>query len=439
MERASRAGALRCGVARAEISPPVGVPLSGFIAREGPCAGVHDSLTATALVAGEGDNRVALVVCDVIGLGSMFVRRLRAAVERETGVPAAAQMYACTHTHGGPETGVIAGTGDADPAYLLDLEARLVAVVAAAAARQQPTTIGWERGTCDAAFNRRAPDDPAAPLDPELLVVRLTDAAGQPLATLLHYSCHPVAAGAANRLATADWCGVARERLEAAGTGPVLLVNGAAGDANPKIVERGYAAVEDVGRRVAEAALPLWQAARPEPTQGVAAVQAQTPISFLPLPKQEEIVALWAQWQAIERDTTPASLAYRSAAVTLRDHARRLTRLHWGSEPLPAYQAETQALRLGPLLIASLPGEFFTAFGQQVKAAAPGRPVLVANWTNDNLGYFPTRGEYPRGGYEVETAYRYYGYPAAWSPDSGEAVAAQAAALVRALATLQGK
>src|SRR6185312_11206865 len=107
---------------------------------------------------------------------SVLVRRLRAAVERQTGIPAAAQMYACTHTHGGPETGVIAGTGDADPAYLLDLEARLVAVVAAAADRQQPATIGWARGTCAASFNRRAPNDPAAPLDPALLIARLMDA-----------------------------------------------------------------------------------------------------------------------------------------------------------------------------------------------------------------------------------------------------------------------
>ena len=97
-----------------------------------------------------------------------------------------------------------------------------------------------------------------------------------------------------------------------------------------------------------------------------------------------------------------------------------------------------QALRLGPLLVAALPGEFFVDYGRRVKAAAPRAPVLVAGCANDNLGYFPTRDAYSRGGYEVETAYRYYGYAAAWSAEAGEAVAAAAAALVGRLAGDEG-
>jgi len=84
-------------------------------------------------------------------------------------------------------------------------------------------------------------------VDRDLIVAVIQDAAGWAIGTLVHYSCHPVAAGAENRLATADWCGVSRSLLEAAGSGPVLLINGAAGDVNPRMAGRGFPAVEAAG------------------------------------------------------------------------------------------------------------------------------------------------------------------------------------------------
>jgi neutral ceramidase len=435
MEHQQQPQGLACGLARRDISPPVGVDLSGFLARTGPCDGVHDPLTATALVASDGARRVALVSCDLIGLGATLVRRVRAAVEAGTGIGAAHQMYACTHTHGGPETGVITHTGAADPAYLIGLEQTLVDLVAEAAAAVAPARIRWRRGTCAVAINRRAPEGTEGPVDRDLIVAAIETPKGAALGTLLHYSCHPVAAGAENRLATADWCGVSRGLLEAAGSGPVLMINGAAGDVNPRMTQRGYSAVEAAGEGVGAAALTLWrQAAARGDEHVVTAAQAFVPLTFQPLAGREELVALRRQWKRIERSEAPESVAFRGGAITHLEHGRRLARLHWGSDPLPQLVAEVQALRIGPLMVAGLPGEFFANYGRQVKAAAPDLPVLVAGWTNDNLGYFPTRDAYAQGGYEVEVAYRYYGYPAAWSPQSCEAVAERAGELVRQVA-----
>jgi hypothetical protein len=221
--------------------------------------------------------------------------------------------------------------------------------------------------------------------------------------------------------------------LEDAGSGPILLVNGAAGDVNPRMTLRGFPAVDAAGQPIGAAALSLWQQAEAAAPDGVAALQRSVRLGFRPLAGVEELADLRQQWRRIEREQAPDSAAYRGAAVTHRDHCRRLGRLHWGSDPLPSYSGEVQALKLGPVLVAALPGEFFADFGRQVKAAAPEHPVLVAGWTNDNLGYFPTRDAYAQGGYEVEIAYRYYGYPAAWSAESGEAVAREASTMVQRL------
>ena len=49
------------GTAKASITPPVGVELSGFVARTTPMLGVHDDLCAHAL-AGEALVEAALVL-----------------------------------------------------------------------------------------------------------------------------------------------------------------------------------------------------------------------------------------------------------------------------------------------------------------------------------------------------------------------------------------
>src|SRR5205814_1781238 len=97
-----------------------------------------------------------------------------------------------THTHGGPETGVITSIAAPDPAYLVGLERTLVEVVGEAAGRIAPARIGWARGECHAAHNRvlaRAGEDDTR-IDPDLVVARVESAGGAPLATLIHYTCH---------------------------------------------------------------------------------------------------------------------------------------------------------------------------------------------------------------------------------------------------------
>ena len=43
-------GKLKAGFSKVDITPPVGIYLSGYILREGPSQGVHDNLYARALV-----------------------------------------------------------------------------------------------------------------------------------------------------------------------------------------------------------------------------------------------------------------------------------------------------------------------------------------------------------------------------------------------------
>ena len=47
---------------------------------------------------------------------------------------------------------------------------------------------------------------------------------------------------------------------------------------------------------------------------------------------------------------------------------------------------------------------------------------MVLGYANGDIGYIPTQPAYAQGGYEVEDAYKYYGYPAALAPQAGDLV-----------------
>ena len=165
--------------------------------------------------------------------------RVRRRVAEVAGVPAEGQLFNCSHTHAGPETGVLTTIGVPDPAYLAALEERLFAVLAEAATALFPVRLRLastevEDGLAISAFRRIGQPER---YDRQLTVVRIervlpTGAdADRPLATIVAFACHAVTLGATERHASADF--VAPLRLASwkrPAAGRALYVNGCGGE-----------------------------------------------------------------------------------------------------------------------------------------------------------------------------------------------------------------
>src|ERR1044072_3515887 len=82
------ASPLRAGLARIDITPPVGWRMSGYF-YERLSTGTHDPLQAKAMVLQQGDERAALVFCDLICVPASLTGPIRAAASKKTGIPAA--------------------------------------------------------------------------------------------------------------------------------------------------------------------------------------------------------------------------------------------------------------------------------------------------------------------------------------------------------------
>ncbi|MCC6455936.1 MAG: neutral/alkaline non-lysosomal ceramidase N-terminal domain-containing protein [Caldilineaceae bacterium] len=417
---------LRAGAARLEITPPVGVDLTGFVARENPNIGERDPLYVRALVLDDDDRQVALISCDLLGFDRELAIEIRDRIALATGISAPQVMLACTHTHGGPATIHLVGCGEIDPDYVEMLQPRIVEAVAQAQANLQPATLAvGSTSSSTGVHNRRTPGDV---IDPEVGLLRVDDAEGAPIAVVVNYTCHPTTLHHVNRYVTADYPGLVSSRVEKATGAVALFLMGAIGDVGP--VARGEESLATVGNAVADAAL----AALPElvandvPRLETAGETLALPL--LPLPSRND----WLTWRA-EHEAAAFAAEHAKDTINAKVH---WAQLHWTERMFEAMQdnllaptvnGELKIIRMGDLVIVGVPGEFFVELGLQIKEGIQRsgiRHVMICGFANGNVGYIPARRAYPRGGYEVVDAYKYYGYPAALAPEAGEQIVAEA-------------
>ena len=152
------------GIATVDITPPVGVSLSGYGSRKGkPSTGQAHALRAEAMVCqGDGCKAWALVTSDTIGYPRELVMRVRDQIAAQTDLRPEQILISATHTHSGPgamRTYSKKATQQED-AYRQELEAKLAQVVVDASKALRPGTfeVAWTEAP-NLAHNRRVVHD----------------------------------------------------------------------------------------------------------------------------------------------------------------------------------------------------------------------------------------------------------------------------------------
>ncbi|MEM2587981.1 MAG: neutral/alkaline non-lysosomal ceramidase N-terminal domain-containing protein, partial [Candidatus Bathyarchaeia archaeon] len=232
-------GSLRMGLSKVTITPPIGVRLSGYADRIQPSIGILDDLYARALVIDDGEERAAIVICDLLGLTNSLVKDIRSRVRELTGIEDENIMVTATHTHCGPDLRF------AGEAYIESLKSQVAGAVYAACNNMREVRIGVGRGECFVGCNRRNPKSPygpyylyswpEGPMDPTVLVLRIEDLSGRILGILINYSCHPVTLGPRELRISRDYPGYALEVLEKIFGRDIVAIfmNGFCGNINP--------------------------------------------------------------------------------------------------------------------------------------------------------------------------------------------------------------
>lgn len=398
------AGEFTVGFGDADLTPELGkkpVFLAGF-GQNRKATKVHDPIMARAVVMADGDEKVALVSVDVVGLFLPVVERVR---EKLPGFKYV--LVSATHNHEGPDTLGLWGASPVqsgiDPEYLKKVEAGCVEAVKTADKARKPAAvrIGSARDESLLNDNRK----PVVKHD-ELVVLHFRDPkTDAPLGVLVQWNNHPEALDSKNTEITADFIYYTVKYLRESQKCPVAYFTGTVGglmttlglpvkDASGKELKDGTFEKSDrYGALVAQLAEK--------------ALKDAQPISLTPF-------VVRTQSLLVPVDNNIYRLAY-SFGVLSREMYK------WDGKPAPAkfefekdvskpvaVKTEVGYLKLGALEVAAIPGEIYPelvlgkvqdppdagsdfpdapiepAIYDQLK----GKHRMLIGLANDELGYF---------------------------------------------------
>lgn len=369
---------LRAGVAKVDITPREtdGVMVTGHRRK---VFGVRDPLRAGVLVLDDGDTKAAIVTLDTIGAWDEMVKLARQRIEKLAGIPAANIMVAASHNHSGPAF-------DAESKWGQELVGKLGAVALQATENLRSVTIGYGEDQIGFNINRRKVINgravvrlnPEGPNDRRVKVLRFDDGRTlTPLAVVMHAVCHPCFFTWGDKGSqphpngypkmSADFPGEAQTFVEMCygDQTSALFLQGCAGDIRPNLPGHPYRCADEAD--IQWAGRDLGSAVVRTLARGVTREQLRERPSYY-------------------------AIRVASSIVSLPGKEGRL-------------DAELQAMKIGPYLLLTMPGEPMVEYGFKLEKAISDRAIpIIVGYANGNLGYIATSDAYEVGGYEPNTS-----------------------------------
>lgn len=425
---------LKAGAATSNITPDIGGPIVGGFS-PAPSLHIHDELHARCLVLDNGEKKIAIVVCDLLGAARQMFDEAARLVTEQTGLPREALLMSCTHTHSASSALSdnrydTLSTGLTD--YQKFVARRIADGVKRALNNLEPAKIGWATASVPGqVFNRRwfmkegtMPPNPfggidkakmnpghsanlikpTGPTDPEVCLLAVQSTQGKWISVLGNYSLHyvgDVGPGHVSADYFAVFCQRVEQLLKAEHQDPPfvgLLSNGTSGNINNNDYSKApsgprgpaYSRIRAVADEVAQAAVASLKEVQWQDWVPLDARYAELRV-VQRRPDAEQIA--WAE----KTKATRPKLGDKSSILP-QAYADRVLKL---KDAAPEMDLPLQALRIGGIAITGIPCETFVETGLELKAKNPFKPSWTHSIANGYFGYLPTPEQHELGGYET--------------------------------------
>ena len=427
---ADAATGFRAGAATSVITPALGGDIiGGFLPI--PATEIHDNLHVRCLVLDDGKTKIALVVCELLGIHRIVSVEARKRIQEKTGIPPENVLISAVHTHSA--TSVLGSRYSLSPEldeYQRFVVGKIVDGVRSANNRLRPAEAAFVTAEApEHVFNRRwllkpgtmppnpfggidkakmnpavgSPDllEPAGPVDPTVSILSLREPGGRPIAVYSAYSLHYVG-GVRHGDISADYfsmyCHRLEQLLQAGDQDPpfvAMMANGTSGNINninfrqarPK--QQPYEQMHYVANDVAAKVHAALAKAGYRGDITLAARCRELPINNR-RPTAEQLA--WAKETLAKPAPKPgkADLSYI--------YAQRTTSM---AEQPESLDVTLQVLRIGEVMIGTMPNEVFCEIGLEFRKRCPQQPAFMVSLAHGYFGYLPTPEQHALGGYET--------------------------------------
>jgi neutral ceramidase len=370
-----RAEVFEAGAARADITPPPGLPMWGYGARKDiPATGTLDPLLACAVVIRAGEEKIAIVGLDIgRSPARETMKALREDVAKEHGIRHI--ILVGSHTHHGPCIEIESAPPTAE--YVRTLRGKLAGVIGEAARALRPARIGVAGEDLKLNRNRHSKIEPK-PVDRRLTVVRLDDLEGKTIAVLVNFAAHPTTRDATMLQWSSDYCGALRARVEEELGGICVFLQGACGDLSPS---RDGLGTDEYGRKVGGEAARLAKSTAPS------------------APPQPSLTVREEELRFSARVDLNDTTTYLKYCIAFFKDLVDTYRVEYKEGIRPAL---TVAILNGDIGIAAVSGEFFSSHAIRLRERSRLPHLLFLGYANGYHQYFPTIEAAAEGGYGAD-------------------------------------
>ncbi len=420
----------RIGIARADITPPVGIYARNWgAAKHDVAESIHRPLSLTVLtLASQSDDRPLVLVDADLGWWRPLelFRRFQRRLLDELSLDSSQLVFALTHTHAS------APLMDPDPSLpgsdLVGPWMESIYQATRSSIRQAVTdsfeaTLDWHVGRCGLAAVRDLPDpdpgqdrmlcgfNPDRQADDTLVVGRITDDSNTLRATLVNYACHPTTLAWDNISISPDYIGAMRATMEDTTGATAFFLQGASGDLAPRYQYVGDPDVADRhGRQLAHAALATLNDMEPAGMQLCfdSVMESGAPLAVWRHQPRQVSTELRASETTVDlelKDWPTADqleqqrLACDDRALEERLRRRRDIRRSLGDGrtfPVPVH-----VWRIGDAILVGCCCEAYSRLQQRLRARFSDRTVICMNLINGSIGYLPPSDLYDEDVYPV--------------------------------------
>lgn len=384
--------AFKAAFSRTNITPDTPQNLLGYGPRMSE--GVRDSIYHKVVILDDGTKQFYLVATDLGTIAPVTYDKAAARLKKMFNIDRENFWWTNTHTHSAPETGspgvIPLFLGERyevkyNEAYAGFVEDKLVEAVAVARQKLVPAKLGVGWGYSRANINRRARDidnktflgeNPDAPVDRKIGLLRIETNDGKPLALIANYPIHGTVLAISDTRISGDVPGIVAKYVEEQTGAPLLFVNGALGNIAPRFSVPG----SNTGKK--DGQLKQFRKLLGEPI-----LEANSRI-----PATTGTVKLKTSGITVE---TPR----RADIKTWPDDMKDYLRTSGTGAALIKFPVRFLGIN-DDIMIWSAPCELFCEVSNEIRSNSPYPYTFYAGITNGTFGYLCTEDEIKLGGYE---------------------------------------